>query len=657
MNPDILRERQNATFDIEKLTNILDGGAERTNRRREIQSMVLNDPDFDYGNPNFLSRSERYDQAVKKSAHMILKLREYGISDPVEINWYKSMYWGTGREALGLHYVMFLPTLYTQCDSEQFNKWVPLAQSCTVLGTYAQTEMGHGTHLRGLETTATFDPATQEFVMHSPTVTSIKWWPGGLGKTSNHAIVLAQLYTQGKCHGLNAFIVPLRSMGTHMPLPGIVIGDIGPKFGFDAVDNGYLKLEHVRIPRENMLMKYAQVKPDGSYVKPLSSKLTYGTMVFIRSLIVGNAGIVLSQCCTIAIRYSAVRHQSEIRAGEAEPQILDYQTQQHKLFPLLATAYAFLFAGQYMIDTYNRISGDINQGDLSEMPELHALSAGLKAFTTWTANTGIEVCRMSCGGHGYSRSSALPDIYVEFTPSCTYEGENTVMMLQTARFLMKSYRQVQAGQQLSGAVSYLNKVHHRVMAPQAVSSQLDLNLNTLVDLYEIRAAMLVELAAQSIQQESASGKCQEDSWNNSTIDLVRASDAHCHYMVLKMFRDKVDQIEDPGVHSVMSTLAHLYAIHGMGNFTGDFLQAGVLTGAQVPSVSKCLKGLLAEVRPSAVLLVDAFDHHDKMLNSVLGRHDGNVYEAMFEWARSSPLNRTEVHESFHKHLKPLQAKL
>uniref|UniRef100_A0A8C5AR38 Acyl-coenzyme A oxidase n=1 Tax=Gadus morhua TaxID=8049 RepID=A0A8C5AR38_GADMO len=648
MNPDILRERQNATFDIEKLTNILDGGAERTNRRREIRELVGSCKGL---LTNILQRGH------SRLPTMILKLREYGISDPVEINWYKSYVHRFRGNPLEIHLAMFLPTLLNQATPEQMDRFFTPSWDLEIIGTYAQTEMGHGTHLRGLETTATFDPATQEFVMHSPTVTSIKWWPGGLGKTSNHAIVLAQLYTQGKCHGLNAFIVPLRSMGTHMPLPGIVIGDIGPKFGFDAVDNGYLKLEHVRIPRENMLMKYAQVKPDGSYVKPLSSKLTYGTMVFIRSLIVGNAGIVLSQCCTIAIRYSAVRHQSEIRAGEAEPQILDYQTQQHKLFPLLATAYAFLFAGQYMIDTYNRISGDINQGDLSEMPELHALSAGLKAFTTWTANTGIEVCRMSCGGHGYSRSSALPDIYVEFTPSCTYEGENTVMMLQTARFLMKSYRQVQAGQQLSGAVSYLNKVHHRVMAPQAVSSQLDLNLNTLVDLYEIRAAMLVELAAQSIQQESARGKCQEDSWNNSTIDLVRASDAHCHYMVLKMFRDKVDQIEDPGVHSVMSTLAHLYAIHGMGNFTGDFLQAGVLTGAQVPSVSKCLKGLLAEVRPSAVLLVDAFDHHDKMLNSVLGRHDGNVYEAMFEWARSSPLNRTEVHESFHKHLKPLQAKL
>lgn len=42
-------------------------------------------------------------------------------------------------------------------------------------------------------------------------------------------------------------------------LLGIVVGDIGPKFGFNEVDNGYLKLENVRIPRDNMLMKYAKV--------------------------------------------------------------------------------------------------------------------------------------------------------------------------------------------------------------------------------------------------------------------------------------------------------------------------------------------------------------------------------------------------------------
>ncbi|XP_076584062.1 peroxisomal acyl-coenzyme A oxidase 1 isoform X2 [Chaetodon auriga] len=661
MNPDIMKERQNATFDVEKLTNILDGGPEKTKRRREIESMVLNDPDFKEKDPSFLSRSERYDQAVKKSAQMILKLREYGIADPEEIYCYKNMVRGNHQEAMGLHFAMFIPTLYSQCDPQQSRKWLPLSESFQIVGTYAQTEMGHGTHLRGLETTATYDPATQEFVLNSPTISSIKWWPGGLGKTSNYAIVLAQLYTQGTYHGLHAFITPIRDLNTHLPLPGIVVGDIGPKFGFSEVDNGFLKLENVRIPRENMLMKYAKVEPDGTYVKPPSAKLTYGTMVFIRSMIVGESARALAKACTIAIRYSAVRHQSEIRPGEPEPQILDYQTQQHKLFPLLAMTYAFTFVGQYMKQTYNRISGDINEGDFSELPELHALSAGLKAFTTWATNSGIEVCRMSCGGHGYSCSSALPSIYVEFTPTCTYEGENTVMMLQTARYLVKSYRQAKAGQQLSGIVSYLNEAEHRRVQPQPVAARptvVNINdLASLVEVYKLRAAILVELAAKSIQQELQHRRSQEDAWNNSAIDLVRASDAHCHYVVVKLFTEKLGEISDTAIHSVMSTLALLYALHGITQNSGDFLQAGLLSGPQVLQISVRIKELLSQLRPNAVALVDAFDLHDKKLNSVLGRYDGNVYEHMFEWARQSPLNTTEVHESFHKYLKPLRSKL
>uniref|UniRef100_A0A4W6F0E9 Acyl-coenzyme A oxidase n=1 Tax=Lates calcarifer TaxID=8187 RepID=A0A4W6F0E9_LATCA len=564
-------------------------------------------------------------------------------------------------EPLDLHLGMFLPTLLNQSTPEQMDRFFMPAWNLEIIGTYAQTEMGHGTHLRGLETTATYDPATQEFVLNSPTVSSIKWWPGGLGKTSNHAIVLAQLYTQGNCHGLHAFIVPIRDMSTHEPLPGIVVGDIGPKFGFNEVDNGFLKLENVRIPRENMLMKYAKVEPDGTYVKPPSAKLTYGTMVFIRSIIVGESARALAKSCTIAIRYSAVRHQSEIRPGEPEPQILDYQTQQYKLFPLLAMAYAFTFVGQYMKQTYHRISGDINQGDFSELPELHALSAGLKAFTTWATNAAIEVCRMSCGGHGYSRSSALPDIYVEFTPTCTYEGENTVMMLQTARYLVKSYRQAKDGQQLSGIVSYLNEAEHRRVQPQPVAARptvVDINdLASLVEVYKLRAAILVELAAKSIQQELQRRKSQEDAWNNSAIDLVRASDAHCHYVVVKLFTDKLGEIGDTAVHSVLSTLALLYALHGITQNSGDFLQAGLLSVPQVLLISVRIKELLAQLRPNAVVLVDAFDFHDKKLNSVLGRYDGNVYENLFDWARRSPLNSTEVHDSFHKYLKPLRSKL
>ncbi|PKU36821.1 peroxisomal acyl-coenzyme a oxidase 1 isoform x1 [Limosa lapponica baueri] len=316
MNADLRRERAAATFQTELLTHILDGGAERTRRRKEIEALVLNDPDFQHEDLNFLSRSQRYEQAIRKSALMVMKLREYGIADPEEIYWFKSFVHRGRPEPLDLHLGMFLPTLLTQATPEQQDRFFMPAWNLEIIGTYAQTEMGHGTHLRGLETTATYDPATQEFILNSPTVTSIKWWPGGLGKTSNHAIVLAQLYTQGQCKGLHAFIVPIRQLGTHEPLP-----------------------------------------------------------------------------------------------------------------------------------------------------------AGLKAFTSWTANAGIEECRMACGGHGYSRCSGIPDIYVTFTPSCTYEGENTVMMLQTARFLVKSYTQVSSGQRVTGMVSYLNDLSRQRIQPQHVAAR------------------------------------------------------------------------------------------------------------------------------------------------------------------------------------------
>ncbi|GAA6098663.1 peroxisomal acyl-coenzyme A oxidase 1 isoform X2 [Tachysurus ichikawai] len=705
MNPDLRRERENATFESEILTNILDGSVEKSRRRREIETLVINDPDFQQEDPNFLSRSERYEAALKKSVQMFSKIRDFGISDPEEIYFYKRVAKKAPHEAFGLHYLMFIPTLSNLCTPEQRDKWLPLASSFKVvgtcvhngrsepldlhlgmflttllnqaspnqldtfftpawnleiIGTYAQTELGHGTHIRGLETTATYDPSTQEFVLNSPTVTSIKWWPGGLGKTSNHAIVLAQLYTHGKCHGLHAFIVPIRCMKTHQPLPGVVVGDIGPKFGFDEVDNGFLKLDNIRIPRENMLMKYSKVHPDGTYVKPPSDKLTYGTMVFIRAMIVGESAIALSKSCTIAIRYSAVRHQSELRAGEPEPQILDYQAQQYKLFPLLATAYAFTFVGQYMKNMYNRITGDINQGDFSELPELHALAAGLKAFTTWTVNAGIEVCRMACGGHGYSRSSGLPDIYVTFTATCTYEGENTVMMLQTARYLVKSYRQVRDGKQLSGIVSYLNDAHQHIQPQPTGSRPTVININdlqSLVEAYKRRAAHLVETAAKSLQTELQRSKSQEDAWNNSSLELLRASDAHCHFVVVKLFAAKLNEISNTSAYSVLSTLALLYALHGVSNNSGDFLQAGLLTVPQLAQISQRIKTLMAEIRPNAVALVDAFDYPDEMLNSTLGRYDGNVYESMFDWAKKSPLNRTEVHESYYKYMKPLQSKL
>ncbi|PNY00794.1 peroxisomal acyl-CoA oxidase 1-like protein, partial [Trifolium pratense] len=314
----------------------------------------------------------------------------------------------------------------------------------------------------GLETTATFDPKTDEFVIHSPTLTSSKWWPGGLGKVSTHAVVYARLITDGKDHGVHGFIVQLRSLDDHLPLPGITVGDIGMKFGngaYNTMDNGVLRFEHVRIPRDQMLMRVSRITREGKYVQSnVPRQLVYGTMVYVRQTIVSDASTAMSRAVCIATRYSAVRRQFGASNGGLESQVIDYKTQQARLFPLLASAYAFRFVGEWLKWLYTDVMKRLQANDFSTLPEAHACTAGLKSLTTSATADGIEECRKLCGGHGYLCTSGLPELFAVYVPTCTYEGDNIVLLLQVARYLMKIISQLGSGKKPVGTTAYMGRV-------------------------------------------------------------------------------------------------------------------------------------------------------------------------------------------------------
>ena len=109
---------------------------------------------------------------------------------------------------------------------------------------------------------------------------------------------------------------------------------------------------------------------------------------------------------------------------DQEVQILDYQTQQYRVFVPIARTLVFLFAASEIRDLYLKVTEQLSAGDTHLLPELHALSSGLKSVISWEVAQGIEQCRLACGGHGYSQASALPEIYAYATGGCTYEGEN-----------------------------------------------------------------------------------------------------------------------------------------------------------------------------------------------------------------------------------------
>ncbi|XP_053326091.1 peroxisomal acyl-coenzyme A oxidase 2 [Spea bombifrons] len=649
VNPELARERESPSFNLETLINVLDGSEEETRLRRSVVLAVIRDPVLSRADLYFKSRSERYEGAVRNSFHMKNKIKALGwANDGPEVGYvYRAL---GGELALNIHGV-FVKSIMALGTDAQIAKWIPLANNYNILGTYAQTELGHGTYLRGLETTATFDEKTQEFVINTPQITATKWWPGDMGKTSTHAIVLAQLIIAGRSYGMHPFMVQVRSCQDHSPLPGITVGDIGPKMSFEHIDNGFLMMRDVRIPKEDMLSRFSEVLSDGTYVKRGSDKINYFTMIAVRvSMLRGEVLETLMKACVISVRYAAVRRQSELKPGDGEAKIIDYQTQQQKLFPLVATCYAVSFTVKYINELYNDVYEKIKAEDFTALPELHALASGMKAYLTEVCSSGVEICRKACGGHGYSLFSGLPSLYTKVVASCTYEGENTVLHLQTARFLIKCFAGAQSGQPLPPSASYLSSPVSRRC--QASGPSGFLNPDVYLEIYKHRAYRLIASAANKLHDLVQSGSPQYVAWNRTSVELVKASIAHTHYTIAKTFATKLNSVSrDPDIKKALKRVCDLYALHGIFTDAGDFLKDGYLSEKQLDALSTAYLDLLPLIRKNAVLLVDAFDFSDEELLSALGSYDGNVYHNLLEWAQRNPENK-KVNPVFESHLKP-----
>ncbi|KAF4469965.1 acyl- oxidase [Fusarium albosuccineum] len=650
------QERAKSDIDVQQLATFL-FTSEVLERNAKILEILKSHPVFDKSQNYFRGRHDRLEAALARGK----KLRLLS----VEHQWSQDEY-AAANELIseptpyGLHASMFLKTLEEQGTPEQHKLFLEPAQRYEYIGCYAQTELGHGSNVRGLETTATWNPEDKTFTLHSPHLTASKWWIGSLGKAANHAVVVAQLILGGKSYGPHPFVVPIRDLKTHEPLPDIHVGDIGPKFGYNTMDNGFLLFNHVKIPHINMLSRFSGVDPEKStYIRPSNPALVYGTLTFVRSSIVFQSGSVLARGVTIATRYCAVRRQFQDRdaaEGEVgENQVLNYTMVQHRILPLLAASYALFFTGRAMINLYKANQKQMAQAqdarrDAKRGPgpeelnpgsdllaDLHAISCSLKAFASTTAAEGLEVCRRACGGHGYSAFSGIGSWYADYLPTVTWEGDNYMLTQQVARYLLKSARAVLSGKAADNSITRVFKEYIRRQDVGAAFDVLDSDQD-LVDAFAWRVAFLTFEALKHRDEN-------KQSWNSLLIDFWRLSTAYAQYQVVKNFYEAIQDEEtksslDPSTQAVIHKLFQLFALHHLTSNASEFFTSAATTVRQIQlSQTKRTLALLEEIRPHAVRLVDAWQFPDWQLDSSLGRYDGKVYEDMFHRASEvNPLN-------------------
>ncbi|WWC90339.1 uncharacterized protein L201_005272 [Kwoniella dendrophila CBS 6074] len=651
-------ERANPSFNVRKMSVAMHGSERALILKEKFMAEIARHPAFKLSDIHDLSKDELRERTMEKFASMVyfvtnesietfqLRMQLIGIADP--------SFW----TRFGVAYGLFLGALRSGATPNQLSYWIDkgVLGLNGVIGCFAMTELAHGSNVAGLETTATFDRGSDEFIIHTPHLGATKWWIGGAASTATHAAVFAQMIIDGKKHGVKTFVTQLRDTKTFTLMPGVNIGDIGKKMGRDGIDNGYIQFTYVRVPRAHMLMKHTQVSRDGVVTDPPLAQLAYGALLGGRTSMVTDSSNSAKKALTVAVRYAAVRRQFASGKNQLETQILDYPIHQRRLMPLVAQAIAIGFTGLRLTAMYEDMTqtldamepSDPNLNDiLDKLKETHATSAGLKAFSTWACLDTIDKCRQSCGGHGYSAYSNFPLMYADFAVQCTWEGDNTILSLQAGRSLVGAWGGAVKGKKLAPGVAYLND-----SSLISAKSDSSLSLADIQRAWNCVAYNVIKKAAEEYVALLKSGKSKDEAMETCSQSRFIAAKIHTTGYIFRLFKEAVEEMQDNEESKTLRMIAKLYGLWQIEEQQGYFLKYGYYNAQQMDKVQASVDALCAEARAVAIPLIDSFALSDHIINSPLGRWDGSVYESYFAQVQAAnPLPKE--HPYFTRLIKPL----
>jgi acyl-CoA oxidase len=614
-----------STFDVIKMTRLLDGENETVIKKIR---KILADPEFKRIETDNLTTYR--EKVLTWCRHLAAQgfgsmayPKEYGGKGDMQ-GYFAIMETLSYHDLslvikFGVQFGLFGMSVYFLGTEKHHKKYLASIGTLELPGCFAMTETGHGSNVKGILTTATYSHAEKAFTIHTPVEIARKEYIGNAALHGEMATVFAKLVIDGKDYGVSAFLVRIREKDGSTS-KGITIKDCGRKMGLNGVDNGVLYFDNVVIPKENMLDRFASVDEAGKFQSPITSdNRRFFTM--LGTLVGGRIGIPRSglsaskTALTIAIRYGDQRKQFGPEGGSEVP-ILNYQTHQRRLMPLLANAYAFHFALQYLTNRFLHRTEE-------DMQEIEALAAGLKALATWNTTATIQECREACGGKGYLSENRMDDLKNDTEIYTTFEGDNTVLMQLVAKSKLTEFKQEFSNINVFGMLNYVAsqaKTSIQEKNPFIVRNtdeghllDSEFHLNALT----YRERSVVTSAAKRLKALIDGGMDSFDAFNECQHHLVQVGFAYIERVIVEQFIQQIAKTENEELKAILKRLCDLYALSQMEKNKGWYLENGYMEGAKSKAIRKLVDKLCSDLRKDAVPLVHAFEIPDSCLAPIL----------------------------------------
>ncbi|KQC30016.1 acyl-CoA dehydrogenase [Flagellimonas eckloniae] len=508
----------------------------------------------------------------------------------------------------GVQFGLFGGSIQKLGTKKHHDQYLTDTGKAKLLGCFAMTETGHGSNVRGIKTTATYDKKNDSIIIHTPGKNDNKEYIGN-ALHSTMASVFAQLIVDGKNEGVHAILVPVRDKNNTI-LNGITIEDNGYKLGLNGVDNGKIWFNQVAVPRENLLNKYGEIRDDGTYFSAIKNPnkrffTMLGTLVGGRICVakggVGGAKMAL----TIAVKHALNRRQFNDSVKVQEDLIMDYPTHQLRLTPAIASAYIYHVTLEEMMKRYS----DDSQPDKRK---IETQVAGLKSIITWFANDTIQECREACGGKGYLLENRIADLKGDVDIFTTFEGDNNVLLQLAAKGVLSDFK---AEFNSAGFTSVLKLLRSQLADKLSTINPIYSNKVDKEHLYNpkfhrhafnYRTRRLTYTLAMRIRSYIKKGIPSYQAFLKVQTHLLALGKAYSVELAYEIYNEFCASVTDKKHKILLDKLGTLYALHQLHADTGWFLEQGYFSGTKSKAIRQRVERLSTELRPHVEVLVDGF---------------------------------------------------